>query len=103
MLRAARQRGEGAEIDKILGPDKARRLEEELRAQQVRNLGASQNDNLSGSTGADDNILGGVEGNRPSFGPAEPEPGWTFREEGDLTEKDIRELEKALEEAARNN
>ena len=47
----------------------------------------------------DDNLNRGIEGNRPGIGPQPFEPNWTFRNDGELTDEEIEELRKALEEA----
>lgn len=52
----------------------------------------------------DDNLMRGVEGNRPNIGPAPFEPSWTLRDlpEG-MTQKELDELERQLREARDEN
>ena len=51
----------------------------------------------------DDNIMRGVEGNRPDIGPKAFEPSWTLRDDSELTQQEIEQLEKELREAEEDN
>ncbi len=100
LLQQAREQGKtGPELDKLVSPAGARRIQDQRIIDSLRNPG--DDDDVAGaiSQGGDDNILRGVEGNRPDIGPSTPQPGWATREDGELTQKEIDELEEALREA----
>ncbi len=103
LLRDARKGGRtGPELDKLIGRKSARRLEDQRRIEQLRDFRRDVPGGAAIVEGLDDNILGGVKSNRPDIGPSTQQPGWTLREDPDLTLKDIEELEKALKEAEKN-
>ncbi len=52
----------------------------------------------------DDNLMRGVEGNRPAIGPGAFEPSWTLRDRPeDISKKDLEELERRIKEAEDGN
>ena len=46
----------------------------------------------------DDNIMRGVEGNRPGIGPRGFEPSWTLRENGEYTQEELDEIREQIRE-----
>ncbi|MEQ8749635.1 MAG: hypothetical protein RIC52_07655, partial [Amphiplicatus sp.] len=56
------------------------------------------NDPAGAASGNLDSTLG-----RPDIGPKEFEPTWTLPADPNVSQEDLRKLEKALEEAARKN
>lgn len=101
LLKGARERGE---FGPSIGPT-ARELErarDERLIRDVTDPRRSQDSVNNLPDAGDDNIMRGVEGNRPSIGPAPFEPGWTRRDQGELTQKELDEIKKAMEEAEEN-
>ena len=70
------------------------------RMEDLRDFRRSADDINNLPDAGDDNLMRGIEGNRPNIGPAPFEPNWTLREDNGLTQKEIDELKKQLEEAA---
>ncbi len=68
------------------------------RVEELRDFRRSQDDVNNLPDAGDDNIMRGVEGNRPNVGPAPFEPSWTLRENGELSQKEIEELKKQIRE-----
>ncbi len=70
------------------------------RVEALRDFRRTQGDVNNLPDAGDDNLMRGVEGNRPAIGPGAFEPSWTLREtpEG-LSQKDIDELRRQIEEA----
>lgn len=46
----------------------------------------------------DDNLMRGVEGNRPGIGPRAFEPSWTLRENGEYTQEELDEIREQIRE-----
>lgn len=82
----------GPDLDKVIGPRAARRIEDQERARDLYEptRGVQDLSDPVGSIGADVGIGSG----------AGPEPSWTLREDGLLTEDEIEDLREELEAAA---
>ena len=99
LLRRARTAGQtGPDLDKVVGTISSRRIRD---ADQINSLndfrrGVGETGNVANSFS--DNLAG----DSPNVGPPPLEPTWTFREDGELTQKEIEELEEALREAEEN-
>ncbi|MHA7873379.1 MAG: hypothetical protein ACX939_13605, partial [Hyphococcus sp.] len=103
LLKGSRERGETAPSYGPAARALQRQRDEEL-IRSVTDPRRSQDSVNNLPDAGDDNIMRGVEGDRPDIGPAPFEPGWTRRDlpEG-LSQDDIDEIREALEEAERNN
>jgi hypothetical protein len=88
----------GPDLDALVGPASARRIQDQRTLETLR----APSTLSPGGDGADDNIMGGIEAGRPNLGPSTPQPGWTVREDGVFSEQDLKEFEKALDEAEKN-
>ena len=103
LLGGARDRGEfGPDDQYLVGKREAERLADENRFGGVVSPQPNASDAPASVNGAEDNVLRGVEGNRPNIGPAPFEPSWGARDGSDLSQREIDELQKQLEEAERN-
>ncbi|MEM9704932.1 MAG: hypothetical protein AAF850_02515 [Pseudomonadota bacterium] len=83
----------------IFSPSVAGRIEEDLRAQEAERFTkaakkAGQPDPAAGNDTLDDTLV------RPDIGPQDPAPSWSRREEPPVSRREIRRLERALDEAA---
>lgn len=69
------------------------------QVEELRDFRRSQDNVNRLPDSTDDNLMRGVEGNRPGIGPEPFEPNWTLRElpEG-MSQEDIEELRRQLEE-----
>ncbi len=84
--------GGGGGLSTVIGPGPARRVEDLQRVQDITDFrrGIDEQTDPVGSISDVD------------IGPASIEPGWTLRDDPELTQKDLKELEKALKEAEDN-
>jgi hypothetical protein len=76
-----------------------RRQRDFERVEELRDFRRSQDGVNNLPDQGDDNIMRGVEGNRPNVGPAPFEPSWTLREDSELSLEEIEELKKQIREA----
>lgn len=96
LLRADRAdgtKGGGGGLATVVGPDAAQRIEDEERIKDLtdfRRAGVDASMDPVGSISDDVNV-----------GAAPIEPGWTLRDDSELTQKELEKLEKALEKAER--
>ena len=103
LLQRSREAGRtGPDLDKVIGVEAARRFDDARRIRDLRDPARSQGGVNNLTDAGDDNIMRGVEGDRPAIGPAPFEPGWTFRDDSELTQEEIEELRRQLEEAEAN-
>ena len=86
----------------MVGPATARQLEADRLQRDLEDLRRPGGDVNGLADGADDNLMRGVEGNRPGIGPKPFEPSWTLPDDDGLTQKEIDELKRQLEEAENN-
>ena len=87
----------GADPSAIYGASVGRRLEDEKRAEDLRDFrrgDAAINDPAGAASENLDATLG-----QPNVGPPAFEPSWTLREDPEVTQKDLKKLEKDLDEA----
>ncbi len=88
----------GASPQAVLGPERGQAIEDAETAAALRDfrrtVGRGVNDPAGQSAGNLENTLG-----QPETGPADPEPTWTLREDPSVTQKDVKKLKEALEEA----
>ena len=91
--------GVGDDPNAVYGPDVARALRDRQREAdlelQRRGVGAI-NDPAGANSGNLETQLG-----RPEIGPDSPEPGWSLPDDPDVSQRDVRRLERALEDAER--
>lgn len=100
LLKRERQTGlTGPDLDKVVGPASARRIQDQRRIEDLRDFRRNVDGADAIAEGADDNLMRGVEGDRPDIGPSTPQPSWTLRDDGELTEEEIEKLKKELEDA----
>jgi len=99
LLREARRQGrDGVDPALIFGPEIARRLEDELRAQDLEDFRRSADD--INQPFQDDNLTRGL--GRPTGSEPPPfEPSWTKREDPEFDQGDLEKLREALDEAER--
>jgi hypothetical protein len=102
LLKGSRSRGE---FGPSRGPvaDRIRRQRDLQRVDDLNDFRRSVDDVNNLPDAGDDNLMRGVEGNRPDIGPPAFEPGWTRRDKNELSEKELEAFRKALEEAEKNN
>lgn len=90
----------GLPTERVFGPDVARRIEEQERrrlAQEARQETGGETRSLPDEADALGDALA-----RPDLSGGDAVPAWARRDNAPLTEREIEELEKALDEAARN-
>jgi hypothetical protein len=87
----------GVDPSAIYGAGVGRRLEDERRAGELRDPRRSM-DSLNDPAGAAAGNLTDTLG-QPNVGPAPFEPSWTLPEDPQVSQKDLKKLEKELEEA----
>lgn len=100
LLRQAQERGQtGDDPAAVFGPDIARRLEERQRQQDLEygRRGVGVNDPAGAASGNLDRTLG-----RPDIGPRDFEPAWTLPADPNVSQEELRKLQKALEEAEKS-
>ncbi|MBI1366950.1 MAG: hypothetical protein GC153_13465 [Alphaproteobacteria bacterium] len=96
VLKAERAAGKtGPDLDKVVGPDVARRMLDDQRARALEDPRRGLAD--SPAVPSDSNLTGGW--GRPDIGPKPLQPNWTLREDPLVTDKDVRKLGKALDAA----
>ena len=100
LLRQARREGrDGVDPALLFGPEIARRMEDELRAQDLEDFRRSADD--INEPFQEDNLTRGL--GRPSgIEPPPFEPSWTKRDDPEFDQKDLEKLREALDEAERN-
>ena len=86
--------------ESVFGPAEARRIEDEIRARELRDFRRSADD-VNNLPQTNDN-LGDALG-RPDIGPDEFQPSWTRRDDPTFDQDDIDRLERELDEAAEAN
>ena len=98
LLKSARERGQtGPDMDKLVGPAAARRLKDEEQLRKMTDFRRNVPD--AGAISQGSNLTNSLEGTRPAIGPDNIQPAWTKRDEGELTEKEIKKLQKEMDEA----
>ncbi|MEZ5894134.1 MAG: hypothetical protein R3C58_13455 [Parvularculaceae bacterium] len=98
LLKQDRNRGI---VGPTVGPaaDLLYRKRELERTEDLNDFRRSQDSVNNLPDSGDDNLMRGVEGNRPDIGPKAFEPGWAKRETPDgVSQEDIEELKKKIEE-----
>lgn len=97
LLKGTRERGivgpTAGPVAEQLARERARALVDEMRDPR-----RSQDSVNNLPDAGDDNIMRGVEGDRPNVGPRPFEPSWTLRDESQLTEEEKRRIEEELVE-----
>lgn len=100
LLKTDRTAGKvGVDPSAIYGAGVGRRLEDERRADELRDPRRSI-DSINDPAGAASGNLTDTLG-QPNVGPAPFEPSWTLPEDPQVSQKDLKKLEKDLEEAAK--
>lgn len=98
LLRRGREAGTGApDSALILGPGEARRRQDARAVESLRDPRRSM-DGLNDQAGESVSNSQGQLG-RPAIGPAPFEPSWTLRDDPNVSRRDLRRLERELEEA----
>lgn len=101
LLKQERTAGrDGVDPSAIYGTAAGRSIEDARRAQDLTDFRRSQ-DGLNDPAGVAAGNLNRTLG-QPDIGPDAFEPSWTLREDPDLTQKDLDELEDQLREAEEN-